>query len=458
LARLLSPDDFGLLGMVSVFTGFVYLLGELGFGAGIIQNEKIEQSHLSMVFWINIIFGLILAFLLYLSSESIAKFYNEAELISILRLISINIFIMPLGMVQNAIQVRLMNFKKLGIIELISILISGVIAVILTKMGFGVYSLVWQIISVNIINVSLLWITSDWRPKVEWDYRALKSIIKFSGNLLGFNIMNYWVRNGDNLLVGKFFGPIELGIYSRAYSLMLLPVTQITSVLSKVMFPSLSRLQNDIKKFKRIYFQTISLIAFITFPMMLGLFVVSFELVDVVLSPKWLPIVDFLKIFSIVGLIQSILSTVGWIYQGLGKTHIMFKWGLYSSFITILSFIIGITLGSSKYLAISYTIANFIFLFFPGFAIPLKLINSTVWELILNLKSIIFNSVIMFVFLIIIKNQFLYNFSSFWKLVSCVLLGCTFYIACNWISQEKTFLLLGNLFFHFFKRKVTVEL
>jgi len=221
LIRLLTPKDFGLIGMVMVFIGFVGLFSELGFGAAIIQKEQIGDRHLSSIFWLNIATGIILTCIMLAIAPVIAIFFNEPRLELLTAVLSVSFFISSFGMVQSAILRRSMNFRTLAIVETLTIVLAGIFAIVLAFRGYGVWSLVWQTIISTLASVVLIWISSDWKPQFKFNKNAAKELVGFSANLLGFNAFNYWVRNLDDLLIGKFIGSSGLGIYNRAYGIML---------------------------------------------------------------------------------------------------------------------------------------------------------------------------------------------------------------------------------------------
>jgi O-antigen/teichoic acid export membrane protein len=385
LVRLLTPSDFGLMGMILVFTGFVGLFSELGFGAALIQRDHVNEQHYSSIFWINLIAGLILAIFSSTIAPVIANFYHEPRLVALTRLISLGFVILPIATIQIAILNRAMNFRLLAVIEITAVIIAGGTAIALASIGLGVWSLIWQSLISYIVTAIAVWIFTQWRPKFLLNRSSISDLFGFSSNLLGFNVLNYWVRNGDNLLIGKFIGSIELGIYSRAYSLMYLPISQVSNVFSRVMFPALSRTQNDKVRVKHIYLRTISMIALITFPMMLGLFITADHFVLALLGYQWKSVIPVLRILSLLGMVQSISTTVGWIYQSQGRTDWMLRWSIAAGIILITSFIVGIWIGSILAVATCYAIVSGIILLYPAFAISGKLINMKFSEV---LKSV----------------------------------------------------------------------
>jgi PST family polysaccharide transporter len=381
LARLLAPKDFGLIAMIVVITGFAGIFSEMGFGTALIQRKNIEERHLSSIFWLNIAVGLILAFIFFAAAPLISAFYSEPRLKILTMFISVNFFFSSLKVVQSSILRRSMDFRKLAVIETTTMLIAGAFAITLALIGFGVWSLASQMIITTFVGVILFWFLTDWRPRFQFDKNAVKELLGFSSNLLGFNVFNYWARNIDNLLIGKFVSSTGLGIYSRAYGLMLMPLSQISATLGRVLFPSLSKTQDDKVLTKRIYLKTIGAIALLTLPMMTGLVVVADSFVLALLGPRWVAVVPVLRILCLVGMMQSLGTTVGWVYSSQGRTDLMFRWGMVAGTIGIISFIIGIWIGSVSAVAYCYAIAN-ILLLYHNFAIPGKLINMTFSEVL----------------------------------------------------------------------------
>jgi PST family polysaccharide transporter len=388
LARLLLPQDFGLVAMIAVFTGFAALFGELGFGAALIQRELVEERHFSSVFWLNLFAGLILTGLIMAVAPAVALFYGEPRLTPLTMLVALNFSIGPLNMVQSAILRRRMEFRSLALAEIAIAIVAGVVGILLATLGFGVWSLVWQMLTASSMTVVVLWWITGWRPLLLFDRQAVVDLLRFSANLVGFRTVNYWVRNGDDMLIGKFIGSGGLGIYARAYSIMVLPLNQITNILTRVMFPALSRVQNDKPLVKRTYLRALAMIALLSFPMMMGLLVVSEHFVLALYGPNWAEVIPILHIFSLLGMVQSIGTTVGWIYESQGRTDWMFRWGLGAGALLIASIVVGILIGNVRAVALSYALTSGVILLYPSFAIPGKLIGMTFGDLVQTVAGI----------------------------------------------------------------------
>ena len=387
LARLLTPEDFGLVGMILVFTGFVALFAELGFGAALVQREELGVRHYDSVFWLNLLMGIILTALFLIIAPYIAAFFREPSLTPLIMVISVNFLITSLSIVQKTILQREMNFRQIAVIEITAVLVGGSVAIIMAFSGLGVWSLIWQIMVTSVVASIALWWRSHWRPHLSFDRSAVSDLWGFSSNLLGFSVVNYWTRNADNLLIGRFLGSVSLGVYTRAYSTMLMPLGQVPNVLGRVMFPALSRVQHDKIRVKRIYLRSIAMIALVTFPLMLGLFVVADDFVLALYGEKWSGVTQVLRVLCIVGMIQSLVSTVGWIYRSQGRTDWMFRWGLFVGSLGIFSFVIGIYLGTVEAVALCYAIVNVILLYW-NIAIPGRLIDMRFQEAVRTVSGI----------------------------------------------------------------------
>jgi len=394
LARLLSPKEFGLIGMVTVFTGFANIFTEMGLGSALIQKADLEPRHLNAVFWSNVAVGFGLTLIAVTGARFVADFYNSPALRSLTMVIGLNFFLGSLNVVQNALLHKQMEFRRIAIIENVAVFTSGFLAIGLALAGTGVWSLVAQSLLLTLISVLMMWQHSKWRPVFSIDWKSLKELLGYSLNLLGFNILNYWVRNLDKVLIGRFVGSSALGVYARAYSLMLLPINEVTSVLTRVMFPALSTIQGDIEKVKSIYLRSTKILSLVTFPIMVGLLVVARPFVLTVFGEKWVEVIPILKVLCLLGLGQSIATTVGWIYTSQGRTDLMFRWGAFAGLVYWIAIIIGLHWGVLG-VAWAYTLSCYIILWYPSWAIPGRLINLSFTEMMKNLSSAFFCAVAM---------------------------------------------------------------
>jgi O-antigen/teichoic acid export membrane protein len=387
LARLLTPSDFGLIAMVTVFSSFVWVFANFGLTSAIIQKKEVSDEALSSTFWINVGLGALLTIALAASAPLLAAFYSEQRLTLLVVLISTTFFIASFGNVQTALLMKRMNFKALAVINICAVGISGSISVFLAFSGYGVWSLAWNIVLAAFIAVVFTWIYSRWVPHFSFGLQHVKGFLRFGANLTAFNFINYFARNADNLLIGRFLGAAPLGFYNLAYNLLLFPLNNISSVIGNVMFPALSIIQHDKQMVREAYVTGNRYIAVVSFPLMTWLLVTAPQVIRVVFGPKWVSAIVLVQILALTGLTQSIATNVGWIYLSQGRTDIMLKVGIFATIICLISFAVGLRWGVEG-VAIAYTIAS-ASLMYPVHAIPFRLIDLKKRYFLAQLRPII---------------------------------------------------------------------
>lgn len=386
LARLLSPREFGLIAMITVITSFASIFAELGFSAALVHKKDVRQEHLSTAFWFNIAVGLLLTLVFMMGAPLVAGFYNEPLLTPLTMCISIIFLISSLNIVQNTLMTKSLDFRTLSFVQIATVVISGTVAIVMACYGFGVWSLAAQLIVGPIVKAAFLWRFSIWRPNFRFHLWVIKDLIGFSANFLGTQMLSYWTRNLDNLLIGRFLGMDALGTYSRAYSVMLFPLANISRVISRVMFPSFSMIQEDKSRVKDLYLKITRTIALITFPMMFGLFVMIKPFVIVVFGQKWTEMIPILQVLCLLGIPQSIGTLNGNLYLSQGKADLRFRISLILRVNSIVCIIVGLRWGVLG-VAIGYAIASMIN-FYPSISYAGRLINTTFSELVQNLFGI----------------------------------------------------------------------
>lgn len=345
LARLLLPSDFGLVSMVTVFTGFISIFGEMGITNALIQKQDTHDRHYYSAFWLNIFVGIGLTVIFWIIAPSIAYFYQRQELTPILRVVSINFTISSFAIIQQSLLIKNMDFKKLMIRDLTAVIFAGVVGIFLALHGFGVWSLVTQLLTFTFLNSFILWIFSDWRPRLCFSKADIKDIWSFSVNMTGANFVNYVARNIDSLLIGKFLGAQVLGYYSIAYKLMMIPVQNITWAIGKVLFPAFSKMQKDLYGIRSAYLNIVNSISFVSFPIMIGLFIIAPEFVRLVYGPKWSDIIMLIRILCFCGILQSIYLTVTNITLSLGRADLHFRIGILNLLGVALAVSVGLVWG-----------------------------------------------------------------------------------------------------------------
>jgi len=379
LARLLAPADFGLVAMAAVVIGFIELFKDLGTATAVIQRKDPSQGLLASVFWLNSGFGLAAAMVLCLLAPLLGAFYREPQVIPIMQALSLSFLLSGLSNVQMSLLERNLEFDKLARIEIGTTLFAALVGITAAFLGHGAWSLVYQMLAGNFLGTLLFWSASRWRPSWQFDWPEIRSVMAFSLNLTGGNIFNYFARNADKLLIGRFLGVQDLGYYDLAYRLMQFPLQGISAVIGRVMFPLYSRMQDDAGQFGRTYLKVASAIALISFPLMLGLTALAGPFVLTLFGAAWTPVIPLLLILAPLGAVQSIATTVGSIYMAKGRTDWALWWTVGAGLLIVLSFVLGLPWGILGVTA-SYAIM-FLFLTYPAFAIPFRLIGLKVRDL-----------------------------------------------------------------------------
>lgn len=373
LARHVSPKAYGVIGMATVIFNFAHIFRELGTAAALIRTKTVDRVLFATVFWANAGIGLAIALGLFFAAPLIAEFYREPMVDPVVRVLAVSFVISGLAIVHLALLTRELAFQRIAQAEFLSTVVAAVAAVVFALSGYGIWSLVAFSLVLNVVTTGLLWYWAHWMPSALPQWRRLKEIWEFSLNLSGFNIVNYFARNLDNIVVGRYLGATNLGYYQFAYNLMLYPVQGIAGVASRVLYPALAQFQDDNERFRGAYLRACQMLSAITFPVMMGILVTADPLVRTWLGPKWVEAVPLVQILAPVGLLQSMFTTVGQIYQTKGRTGMLFAWGVVSTALTLIAFVVGLSWGVAG-VAVAY-LAITVLLQYPGLAIAFRLIE-----------------------------------------------------------------------------------
>lgn len=351
LARLLSPYEFGLIAVVMVFVTFFGLLTEMGIGPAIIQRQDLDSVDISSIFSLTFVIGLIFSILFYLSGNWIAIFYNDEIYIGIVHYLSIVVFFSTISIVPRTLLVKRQEFAILTKINISINLSLSVLTIYLADIGFSYYAILIRSIlsSLFIFAVMFFFAKFNWHKSFHLD--ALKKIYKFSSYQFAFNFINYFSRNLDKLLIGKYLGTPSLGLYEKAYTLMLLPVNNLTHVLTPVLQTSLAKYQDDYAFVYETYLKLVKILALLGIPVSVIFYFNAYELIYLFFGEQWLGVVDVFKLLSISIWIQVILSSSGSIFQVVNRTDLLFLSGILSSVVMVSMITWGIIEGSLEAIA-----------------------------------------------------------------------------------------------------------
>lgn len=345
LARILEPEEFGIIGMAMVFVTVMQVFIDVGFTEGIIQKKEISHVELSTVFFLNIAISLIFSLIILFSAPFVSDFYKNESVGNVLVYLSIIPLLGAAGRVHASLLTKNLDFKSLTIRDLTATIISGVLGIIAALLDYGVYSLVIQQISFVLIGTALLWVKSGFIPSLTFSFNSVKELMSFSTYVFFDSILQSIFRKADTVFIGKIFSPAILGFYTRAESLNTLINNYTSNTLAKIIFPVFSKLQDDSKKFISVFEKAVSMVTIVT-TLMSGLLYFSAEnLIVWMLGAKWLPSVIFFKILVFKTIILPLRGIVYKSMLSKGLSKLKFKLGILDKFLIISSLPIGYFFG-----------------------------------------------------------------------------------------------------------------
>ena len=287
MARLLLPEDYGMIGMLAIFIAISQAIIDSGFSNALIRKVDRTEVDYSTVFYFNIVVGIVLYVLLFFLSPFIAEFYNTPELTNLTRVIALNLFINSLAVVQRAILTIRIDFKTQAKASFSAALVSGIVGIVLAYWGGGVWALAVQVVLNGLINTMLLWFLSAWRPMWLFSFNSFKELFSFGSKLLLSGLLDVTFRNIYTLVIGKKFASTDLGYFTRADQFAQFPSSNLTGIMQRVTFPILSEIQNDKERLTAVYRKFLRLSAFVIFPLMTGLAALAYPFIDTLLTEKW---------------------------------------------------------------------------------------------------------------------------------------------------------------------------
>jgi len=366
LARLLSPKEFGLIGMITVFMVISQAFIDSGFSNSIIRKKDCTQIDYSTVFYFNLFIGVIFYFLLFFLAIPISIFYNEPELINIIRIVGVGLIISSITIIQSTVLVKKVDFKLQTKISLVSSALSGIIGISMAYSGFGVWSLVWKSITAAIFSSVLLWLWNRWRPTLRFNFNIFKEHFKFGYKLLLSGLINTLQQNIFYLIIGKYFSAVELGYYTRAQQFSSLPSSNITNIINRVSYPVLSELQNEPEKLKTGYKKLIKSTMFLSFVLMIGMAAVSKPLIITLIGVKWTSSIIYLQLLCFSAMLYPLHALNLNILNVRGRSDLFLKLEIIKQLLAIPIILIAIFLGV-KAMLIGFIISSLLAYFLNSY-------------------------------------------------------------------------------------------
>lgn len=358
LARLLTPNDYGLIGMVMVVVHFAAMFKDAGLAMATVQKERISHEQISTLFWINVLISAFLGSCVLAGSPLVAWFYGKPELAPVTAALSLSLLISGLTIQHQALLRRHMQFGTLAAIQIASYVANVIVTILLALAGWRYWALVGGTLMTGLSGTLLTFFFCPWVPGWMQKRTGIRSMLKFGGHLTGFNFVNYFSRNADNILVGKFLGADALGLYAKAYQLFMLPIGQIAVPMSQVAIPILSSLRSQPERYVNYYRRLLDIMASLAMPATAYCAIEAEFLIEVLLGPEWMGVVPVFRILAVAGLIQAIAGTRGLVLLSCGFSRRYFHWGLFNAILCVASFVVGLPFGIEG-VAGAYTIANY---------------------------------------------------------------------------------------------------
>ena len=340
LARLLTPDDFGVIALVTVVVGFFGIFSNIGLGTAVIQNRTLSKYDLNHIFSFTVYLGLLLSLLFFGSSWWISDYYDNHNLVLLCQIMSLNLFISSISTVPTSLLSKGKRFKFIAYRTLIIQVISAIISILMALGGYGYYSLLVSPIFGGLVTFIVNYRQYPLTFYFKIDLLPIKKVGSYSIYQFLFSTSNYFARNFDNLIIGKFIGMDSLGYYQKSYQLMTIPVSNLTHVVTPVLHPIFAEFQDNLKFICEKYTKIIRILAYVGFPVSVVLFFCSEELITLVYGSQWTSSIPVFKIMSLTVWCQVTGSSIGAVFQAAGKTKDLFYIGLANTFTTICGFLI----------------------------------------------------------------------------------------------------------------------
>lgn len=438
LARLLLPEDYGLIGLLTIFIAVSDIFIQYGFSTGLIQKKEVSEEHLSSVFYVNMAMSFVLYIVLYFCAPFVAKFYHEEELISLLRVLSLVLIIGASFTVHNAILSRNLEYKKSFFRNILNLVTQGIVGIAMALNGFGVWSLVYSKLAGTLVGALVMYVTVRWYPKRVFSYDAVKSIFSFSSKLLGSYLLNCVYNNIHTIIIGRFFTKTDLGFYQRGQQIPQASISAIDGSLTEVLYAATSRIQDDLSKVKSGLRRSLKTSMFISLPILLGLFAIADTLTVVLLTEKWNGSIPFMRLACIMCCFYP-LSARTQALNAIGKSGTTFKVNLISKGLTVLFMLLFIPLGI--YAIMSATILAYSIVFFVEQYFVKKYIDYSTGELFKDLFITLMSTIIMAV--AVYSVGLLFD-NIYVRLIAQILIGIASYFGISILLKNETLFYLVN--------------
>ncbi len=441
LARLLTPEDFGLIGMIMVFFIIAEVFIKSGFGEAYVQKQVVTQIDANTVFYTNLVVSVLLYGILWSVSPAISRFFEQSDLINLTRVMGLVVVINAFSIIQEAQIRREIDFKRKTKVTLIATIISGVIGITSAYLGLGVWSLVIQRLGSRLLTTIGLWLTSNWIPTLEFSFDSFKKMFSYGSWILFASIIQKLFDNIYIIVIGKFFSAAQLGFYTQSKKIQILVSHQLSNTIGAVSFPVFSQYQSDKERLKALMQKFLKFTMFFIVPLLVLLIIVSKPFVIILLTEKWAPMIPYLQLLCIIGLFYPIQLINISVLKAQGKSRLNFHLGLAKNILRALNILLMYQY-SVVHLLVGEIVISFISLVINTW-FTRKMINYSLLKQLNDLAPILIGA--LFAGTITWATGILLYESSILQLLICSVLLLIIYIGFQYVFNRKTFTQIINL-------------
>ena len=359
IARLLAPADFGLVALTAPVIAFVAMFADLGLSAATVQQKDINQAQLSFLFWANVVASILLAGVCVAAGPLVASFYGDERVSGVMAALGGLIFMGGLFSQHMALLNRHMRFQSIALANVLSFVAGSVAGLGSALLGASYWAIVINQAATSFTTMVFVWSVTRWVPGRSGPFSAMKPLLRFGANITSFNFVNFFSRNSASILLGRFSGEVQLGLYDRAFKLVLLPFNQIAGPFGAVVVPLLSRSQDQLEFYCRVYQRMLETVLLLIYPSLVFMIVNNQDLIRLMLGPQWNGVAPIFTILAVDAFVAPVGSSMGWLFVSQGRTREMRDYGVLGSLIFVACFVAGLPWGPQG-VAAGYAIAGII--------------------------------------------------------------------------------------------------
>lgn len=359
MSRLLAPEDFGIVAMVAPVMGFVGLFQDLGLMQATVQKKRITHDEVNVLFWINLAVSVLLAVLLVLAAPLVARFYNEPAVGVLVAAMSVQLLLGGAGGQHHALLNRRMEFGRIAALDSVVAVLGLAVSIAWALVDPSFWALYAGGIAMTLSGTLGGWLLSRWQPGLPKWVAGAGGLVNFGAGITGFNFANFFARNLDNVLIGRYRGNEELGLYDRAYKLLLFPLQQVTNPLSKVMVPALSRMTDEPHRYRHAYLRVAPILLLVTLPGVAMAVALADVLVPFALGQQWAGSALIFQALGFAGLLQPLNNPAGWLFISQGRSSEFMRWGIVTAVTSVAAFVIGLPYGAYG-VALAYAVSEYL--------------------------------------------------------------------------------------------------